>query len=236
MREIDDARLEEEARISRMQEAIRAVRPCTPQQRLAVEPGSQVLHHAVGELREHRVVHEAQVRREHDVLALRERVSPRRAARRRRRRAPRCRAAGIERRGQRRHVDQRRARRVHQDRVRAHRRQALARSGACASPRSARGAGSPPSTSTAAPRALTATAPPSVRALAASCAGSTRPTSMPNACPTAATRCPMAPRPMMPRRSPASTTGRPCRRATCPGAPARGRPRGAWPPRGSAST
>jgi predicted ATPase/class 3 adenylate cyclase len=38
-------------------------------QRPPIQPGHQVLDHARAELREHRVVHEAQVRSEHDVLA-----------------------------------------------------------------------------------------------------------------------------------------------------------------------
>jgi predicted ATPase len=40
----------------------------TARERPAVEPGGEVLHHARPELREHRVVHEAQVRRQHDVV------------------------------------------------------------------------------------------------------------------------------------------------------------------------
>src|SRR3954470_9414421 len=40
-----------------------------PRQRTAVEPREEILDHAGAEFREHRVVHEAQVRRQHDVLA-----------------------------------------------------------------------------------------------------------------------------------------------------------------------
>src|ERR1700682_528487 len=41
-------------------------------QRLALQPGQEVFDNARPELAEHRIVHESQVRREHDVLALRE--------------------------------------------------------------------------------------------------------------------------------------------------------------------
>ena len=42
-----------------------------PGQRASVQPRGEILHHAGAELREHRVVHEAEVRREHDVAAAR---------------------------------------------------------------------------------------------------------------------------------------------------------------------